>query len=127
MARVDKLVRCERFVETHSTHYSTDGRVVKARPLRGCGAYPRGFEPHSVQSSCSSVVEQLLYTANNGGPIPPKNALVDAKTTLSVFGRVVMAAVSRSAGEIRAGSNPGARKPPFRRQNAFSSNGRAPP
>ena len=42
---------------------------------------PRGFEPHSVHNSCSSMVEQLLRQANDGGPIPPMDALVDAKTT----------------------------------------------
>ena len=56
------------------------------------------------------MAEQLSFQANDGGSIPPMGALVDAKTTISVFGRVVMAAVSRSVGEIRAGSNPAARK-----------------
>jgi hypothetical protein len=56
------------------------------------------------------MAEQLPFQANDGGSIPSMDALVDAKTTKSVFGRGVMATVSRSVGEIRAGSNPAARK-----------------
>ncbi len=55
------------------------------------------------------MAEQLSSQANDGGSIPSMDALVDAETTKSVFGRVVMATVSRSVGEIRAGSNPAAR------------------
>ena len=69
------------------------------------------------------MVEQLLYTAKGSGPIPLSDVLVDTKTTISVLGRVVMAAVSRSAGEIRAGSNPAARNPPFRRQTPLAQMG----
>ncbi len=40
-----------------------------------------GSNPTPCTNPCSSVAEQLPSQANDGGPIPSMDALVDAKTT----------------------------------------------
>ena len=107
MPRVSKIGEAR-----YASHSARMAELVQGDRFKTCWRDPRGFEPHSVHSPCSSMAEQLSFQANDGGSIPSMDALVDAKTTISVFGRVVMATVSRSVGEIRAGSNPAARRLP---------------